>query len=202
MNDPPGVPPVAPAHASPSMRLRIGHGVDGAPVVVDTTATSLLCLVGDPGRGKTTIARYLTRWWLADPRRTARVFADQPYQYADLSVPVQDVSAFEHRQLPEAPASPWRLTVVDGADRLARECVIGALAGAGLVVVTSCGPAARLLEPEADLCLGLIIRADLLGRPGDIDQGRLDWPSTLRLVVPDVRGDRDQPLHRWEVLAV
>ena len=54
------------------MDVRIGTTVDGQAAGFDTSSARPLLLVGDVGRGKTTTARYLTRWWLANTRRHAR----------------------------------------------------------------------------------------------------------------------------------
>ena len=57
------------------MDVRIGTTLDGQAAGFDTSSARPLLLVGDVGRGKTTTARYLTRWWLADTARHAHVYA-------------------------------------------------------------------------------------------------------------------------------
>ena len=66
------------------MDVRIGTTVDGQAAGFDTRSARPLLLVGDVGRGKTTTARYLTRWWLANTRRHAHVYAQAPSEWADL----------------------------------------------------------------------------------------------------------------------
>ncbi len=60
------------------MDVGIGTTLDGQAAGFDTSSARPLLLVGDVGREKTTTARYLTRWWLANTRRHAHVYAQAP----------------------------------------------------------------------------------------------------------------------------
>lgn len=190
------------------MRVRIGTALDGSPVSVDTASMSVLVLVGDPARGKTTLARHLVRWWIADPLRTGRVFAEQPHQYADLPLEVHHLE----RAVSAAPAADARqMTVIDGADALRVPSVLALTNAPGPTIITSYGTAARGLDDTGHHpCLGLLTR-ELLREPtsrwspvpGDAPgaaQGRLDWPGDVVPVVPDRRGEHDFPRHRWQAL--
>ena len=188
------------------MKVRIGRTPDGTPVSLDTATTSVLVLVGDPARGKTTLARYVARWWIADPVRAARAFADQPHQYADLAIraqPLGDVTTAE------VAVDVRHLTIIDGADNVAIETVLAHANGSGLTIVTSFGPSARAFDGTGHPCLGLLAREPRIGRrwqtagghrETDSVQGRLDWPIDVVAVVPDPRGERDFPVHRWQVV--
>jgi hypothetical protein len=66
------------------MELRIGTTLDHRPAGLDTTSTTPLLLVGDPRRGKTTCARFITRWWTAETTRHVHVFTAWPHEWADL----------------------------------------------------------------------------------------------------------------------
>jgi hypothetical protein len=94
------------------MKVRIGTGLDGAPVSIDTSSTSVLARVSDQARGKTTIARYLARWVIADPLRAACTFAEQPHEFADLPMEVRRLEEAETRV--EA-VHVRELTILDGA---------------------------------------------------------------------------------------
>jgi len=185
------------------MKIRIGRGLDGAPVSFETTGAALLVLVGDRDRGKTTLARYLARWWVADARRTARVFAEEPHQYGDLPL---EVATIADAEAAVAAVDAHELTILDGADKLTAATLHRHAVVPRLTIVTSYGEAARLLDGGAHLCLGLLPRENpgghrwpaAAGRQDDAAQGRLDWPSAVVALVPDPRGERDLPIHRWQ----
>jgi hypothetical protein len=188
------------------VQIRIGRALDGSVVSVDTASIQLLTVVADPGNGKTTLARYLARWWCADPARTAGAFAEHPHQYGDLPIQVQVLT--DAGMVPSA-TSPHKLTIIDGADRL-EEATLRRLSDApGLTIFTSYGEAARAVESHAQLCLGLLRRdAEPGGLPHqarglahDAFQGRLDWPYAVVPVLPDTLGARDVPVHRWDPLS-
>ncbi len=200
--------------ASPGMKVSIGHGMDGSPVHVQTTTDRVVVLLSDPGQGKTTLARYLTRWWIADPRRTARIFATRPHEYTDLMT-VRSVVVLPLVDVDRALVAPSsrELTVIDTVDTVpvptARLVAHRQVRADDLTIVTSSGHVARELEPDGCRRLGLVTRPPggrpLTAAPRRSDgwdglQGRLDWPSDVEAVVPDIRGARDLPVHRWQVI--
>ena len=192
------------------MKVRIGRRLDGVPMCIDTASETLLVFVGDHAAGKTTLSRFLTRWWIADSLRTARAFAEEPHQYADLPIPVMPTA---NAVTADVALDVRELTIIDGADHLSAGTLRVHARGPGLTILTSYGEAARLLDGVGHPCLGLV------GFPGApvrdvrphrgvlatgarngyaIGQGRLDWPSDLVPVVPLPRGERDFPVHRWQ----
>ncbi|GAW48018.1 uncharacterized protein PD653_1082 [Nocardioides sp. PD653] len=189
----------------PGMDVRIGITPDGRSAGFNTYSDLPLLLVGDAGRGKTTIARYLTRWWLADITRHAHVYAPVTIEWADLRcerLPVEDVV-----DLVDPVGRDGRpedcLIVVDGIDTLCENQLALAAPGAPHVIWTSHGDLSlttRLRAAGALRCLGLVRRehADAAEAAVLEGQGRLDWPIGTIAVIPDQRGLMDFPRHRWQ----
>lgn len=188
------------------MDVPIGTTLDGQAVGFDTRGCRTLLLVGDSGRGKTTIARYLTRWWLADTNRHAHVYAPAVHEWADLTVTREPFDRHLGTKGRCCPASC--LVVVDDFDACGRfdaewlptqpttsHTVITAVGGATLDSTTELGTDV--------VCLGLV----RLTLPNTVEtavlegQGRLDWPPTAAVVIPDQRGPIDFPCHRWAARA-
>jgi hypothetical protein len=182
------------------MEVRIGTTLDGYPAGFDTSSPRPLLLVGDVGRGKTTIARYLARWWLANTSRHAHVFAQAPHEWADLGCEL------EHPNLLEKPVgrgcrTGTCLIVVDGLDLVGEEALARLPLGSARVVLTSYGGtnlAGRAPVDAGVTCLGLVRQQPSdLGEAAVLEgQGRLDWPMETVAVVPDRRGAQDFPCHR------
>jgi hypothetical protein len=193
------------AVAFPGMEVRIGTTVDGRPAGFDTSSTRVLLLVGDVGRGKTTIVRYLTRWWLANTVRHAHVFAQAPSEWADLRCDRQHPDSIE-QPVGRGCRPGTCLVVVDGLDLTGDDRLALLPLGSARTVLTSHGGNSLAGRPlfDSDLtCLGLV-------RPEPADpaeaavldgQGRLDWPMGTVAVVPDQRGQMDFPCHRWHTPA-
>jgi hypothetical protein len=185
------------------MEVRIGTTWNGRSVGFDTISRQPLLLVGDDGRGKSTTARYLVRWWLADTLRHAHLLARWPSEWADLR---------RHTEHPSsAPVRPGRacrpvscLVVVDDADLMPDDQLALLPVRSACTILTSHG-AALAERPLFDdgTCLGLV-RSDPVD-PGEAavlkGQGRLDWPVGTVPVVPDARGPMDFPRHRWQAAA-
>ena len=188
------------------MDLRIGMTLDGQPVGFDTSCARPLLLVGDVGCGKTTTARYVTRWWLANTRRHAHVYAAQvPSEWADLP------GAPEHLDKLDQPVGRecrprTCLVIVDDMDMLDDDQLAWLPLGTSRTILTSHGgtsPIGRALLNGDITCLGLV-RPDPAS-PAEAavldGQGRLDWPADTVAVIPDQRGRMDFPCHRWQSAA-
>jgi hypothetical protein len=187
------------------MELRIGTTLDGRPVGLDTTSRTPLLLVGDPGRGKTTCARFIARWWTAETTRHVHVFAAWPDEWADLRC---------HRAHITALSAPVATECAPGSCLVVLDDLVQAPPGAaGMlplgrtpIVITSCGGTLEEMEQleGAFWCLGLLGRGRQLPLEVQVleGQGRLDWPSPTVAIVPDQRGALDFPCHRWHSSAV
>lgn len=194
------------------MQVRLGITLDGHSAGFDTSSRRPLLLVGDGGCGKTTAARFLTRWWLADTGRHAHVYTPSRSEWADFSC---------------APAPVEQLANVIDADCRDRDCLVvvddidliddllvddkviddrrlANLFTSSAPTILTCSSGDRLsgspLLSTGLCCLGLI-------RPGQADatqaavlqgQGRLDWPIGTVTVVIEGRGSADIPRHRWQ----
>lgn len=188
------------------MEARIGRTLDGQVARFDTSSTASLLLVGD---GKTTIARYLARWWLANTTRHAHAYSHVPSEWADLRCERALVEALPSRQ---GCSIDGCMVVIDDIDQCTDEQVAALPLGIAPVIMTSHGgnnlmDLVDLMDkalPAGNLtCLGLV-------RAGSKDpfdaavldgQGRLDWPLDIVPVVPDQRAPLDLPCHRWQVPA-
>jgi hypothetical protein len=187
------------------MDVRIGTTPDGQATGFDTHSACPLLLVGDVGRGKTTTARYLTRWWLANTARHAHVYAQATSEWADLR------GKPEHPdQLEQAIGRGCRpgtcLVVVDDTDMIDDDQFSLLPLGTSPTILTSHGGdslAGRTLLGTDFRCLGLVRPAH--PDPAEVavldGQGRLDWPLGTVAVIPDQRGQMDFPCHRWEAPA-
>ena len=186
------------------MDVRIGTTLDGRAAGFDTRSGRALLLVGDYGRGKTTVARYLTRWWLANTHRHVHVFAHNPGEWADLTGN-PDHLEFPHDSIGKDCRPGTCLVVVDGAD-CAGQDRLELLPLGTAVILTSYGVVDYQAPSPLDrdlTCLGLV-RADHAGHADTAvldGQGRLDWPIDTVAVIPDPRGPIDFPCHRWQAAA-
>ena len=190
------------------MDVRIGTTLDGRAAGFDTSSARPLLLVGDVGRGKTTTARYLSRWWLADTRRHAHVYSQAPSEWADLRCRPEHPAQLDQVDQPVGrECRPGTcLVVVDDMDLLDDDRLALLPLGTGRTILTSHGGnslTGRTLLDGDITCLGLV-------RPDHADpaeaavldgQGRLDWPSDTVAVIPDQRGPMDFPCHRWQAPA-
>lgn len=183
------------------MELRIGTTLDGRPVEFDTTSTRPLLLVGDPGLGKTTLARFITRWWLAETTHHAHVLTYRPEEWADLRCHLGDGSASDPAI---ADCAPGCLVVIDCIDPPPTRTAAAQRRSRSVPsVITSEGGHLSWMEQDRFQALGLLPR-----RPVTVDerairagQQRLDWPTHTVAIVPDQRGPADFPCHRWRTLA-
>lgn len=181
------------------MDVRFGSTLDGRAVGFDTSSTRPLLLLGDAGRGKTTLARYLTRWWLADTTRHAHIASPAISEWSDLCCVHLDRCLSGGPTGTSCPPGTC-LVVVDNLDRL-DEVRLSRAPTARLIVTTQgyIDNDAHLLLSSIATCLGLVraessdpTEAALLD-----GQGRLDWPAETDTVIPDPRASLDFPCHRW-----
>ena len=187
------------------MDVRIGTTLDGRVAVFDTCSVRPLVLVGDGGRGKTTIARYLARWWLANTVRHAHVYCAAPSEWADLRCDLRGPHARDQAVSHGGCRTRNCLVVVDDLDLIGDDR-LSLPAGAARTIVTSHGGdrlTGRLLFETSPLCWGLVRcnHADLAEAAVLDGQGRLDWPFGTVAVIPDQRGPLDFPCHRWQAPA-
>ena len=188
------------------MEVRIGTTLGGTPVRFDISHAGPLLLVADVGRGKTTTARYLARWWLANTARHAHVFTPAPHEWADLRGTSAHPGQLD-RPVSAACHPATCLLVIDDVEAVDAEhlallpwrtspTVLTSYGGDGVVGRTR-------HHDNAVRCFGLV-RPDHPDHSTSVEtavcegQGRLDWPSDAVAVIPDQRGPIDFPCHRWE----
>lgn len=195
------------------MDVRIGITLEGRAIGFDTRGTDPLVLVADVGRGKTTTARYLTRWWLASTARHAHVYAQAVGEWAGLRGEPEHPDRIEHA-VGRGCRPGSCLVVVDGLDSIDDDRLSLLPLGTSPTILTSYGGnglSERTLLGTDLCCLGLVRPAsEDPARPDPTDpfeaavllgQGRLDWPINTVAVIPDRRGPMDHPCHRWEAPA-
>lgn len=191
------------------MDVRIGTTPDGQVAGFDTSSARPLLLVGGDGRGKTTTARYLTRWWLANTARHAHVFAETPVEWADLS---------RNANHPDFIDGPIGRTCPPGTCLVVIDDIH--CTGDAQLELLPLGTAPAILTSLSDIDYGVqLVGRSLLDldvtclslvHPQSADpaeaavldgQGRLDWPIGTIAVIPDQRGPIDFPCHRWQAPA-
>lgn len=182
------------------MDLRIGRTMDGQAVRFDTSTGQPLLLVGDGGRGKTTTARYLTRWWLADTTRHAHVLTVMPGEWADLRCTCQHPD--EVTEPVGQGCRAWScLLVVEDLHLVSDQWLTTMLGASTRTIFTSPSSTNLVSRP----LVGRVASLGLVGAdpptPSEAavreGQGRLDWPIGTVPVIPDPRGPTDFPCHRW-----
>ena len=130
-------------------------------------------VVGDPGAGKATLARYVLRWWIARGGRRYAVVPSRAHEYADVLVAVDYAQPLANRGASSSKCSS--LLVFDDGDKIDPERLGRLLRGhRGLAVVTSCGPAAQRLEACGSVDLSFALMGIGCGDPA---QARLDLPA-------------------------
>jgi hypothetical protein len=203
------------------MHVKLGTTLDGQTAHLDTSTPSLTLLLADPGNGKTTLARYLTRWWLARSDTTVTVYALRPHEWTDLA----EHDALHLRSLEDGmspahspgsglpgPGSPTHLTVLDGVDTpglgpilglpdprdLVIATAVSAWLGADLVEATHQAPVLRWgLLPASATEDHVRATTEPTHTNTDPRQSRLDWGAETLPLWPTRRGPRDHPCHRW-----
>lgn len=205
------------------MQVRLGTTLDGQVVRLDISAPSLTMLLADAGQGKTTLARHLTRWWLARTRTTVTVHARRPCEWSDFSglpavrlLDLEEDMSFstvepDNEAAGRTPARPFHLTVIDGVDSPGLSRLPGLPPPGDLAIVTAASDWLGASVAEAAGRPGHVYRWGLLplhvvgghdsatSPTGTVDplQYRLDWGSQTQPLLPCRLGPRDYPRHRW-----
>lgn len=184
------------------MDVRIGITATGELVTFDTASTRPLLLVGDSGRGKTTICRYLTRWWLADTDRHAHVFTPASTEWADLRCHRHHLDEWRHTWDAPGCVEGSCLIVIDEAELFPATAWASLPLGKVPVLLTA-RDASLIPLPRSDVealpCVGLICpdSTDPVELAVQEGQTRLDWPCGTTVVIADQRSPLDAPCHRW-----
>jgi hypothetical protein len=204
------------------MRVQLGITLDGRTAALDTNTPSVTLLLADPGQGKTTLVRYLARWWLARSDMHVTVVAHRPHEWADLAA-WPGLTLRDSQDAPVCAGSPpstrgrtaqypRQLTILDGVDAPGLGRLPGVLGARELVVATAVNSwlAADVAEAtRADTSVyrwGLLpFRASrqhageraLVDQSLDPWQGRLDWGAKTQPLWAHRRGPRDFPCHAW-----
>lgn len=182
------------------MEIRLGRTLGDDAVSIELSSTATVLLVGDTDRGKTTLARYLARWWIAAAPRHLHLIADSPDEWADMPTHPPLSTAPSHDE--EPCGAGLCMLVVDDADRIPATVLDELnLEDLTAIITTSSAPGLPRHLGEGALAMGLL-RGPLL-EPTDLGvfhgDARLDWPSDTVVIIPDQRGPHDFPCHRWQV---
>jgi DNA polymerase III delta prime subunit len=182
------------------MKARIGVTVDGQVVGFHSESGKPLLVVGDTGCGKTTTARYLTRWWLASTPRHAHVYAQAPAQWADLSCGAERLDHFLG-SVSDACDQQSCLVVVDDVELLGDDRLAPLLGMSRVILTSHRSSVARRTILRGFDCVGLlpVDYGDSGGSRLSGGKRRMEWPIGTIGVIPDQRGPIDFPCHRWQL---
>jgi hypothetical protein len=201
------------------MRITVGRTLRGQPLRIHLGSRALVIVVGDPGSGRTTLARHLARAWLADLRHTVSLDVDRPLEYLDLAGRSQDTARARTSSPDGTKASPADqdaacLLLLDRDDMRGAESLLDPTPGpvvltAGSHLAHDLQQAASYTRADASLLALVPASASAPGSPprghprsarGDALQGRLDIPAAYQPVVLLDPAGADRPCHRWQMV--